>query len=126
MPAAGKLGNPIPAFPPFPPSLEIAARFPHSHTYDDSSYNQSETQNPLPKTVTHVLGYKCYLCSRPDIRAEHYAAVIENHLSQICRPAGIEIVRDQVRGSRAGTAAVIELAARGAVVELAVMAQGEP
>lgn len=23
----------------FPPPLEIAARFPHSHTHDDSSYN---------------------------------------------------------------------------------------
>ena len=29
MPAAGKPGNPNPGFPPFPPSLEIAARFPH-------------------------------------------------------------------------------------------------
>jgi putative transposase len=29
MPAVGKPGNPNPGFPPFPPSLEIAARFPH-------------------------------------------------------------------------------------------------
>ena len=39
MPAAGKPGNPNPGFPPFPPSLEIAARFPHSHIHHDSSYN---------------------------------------------------------------------------------------
>jgi putative transposase len=39
MPAGGKPGNPTAGFPPFPPSLEIAARFPHSHTHDDSSYN---------------------------------------------------------------------------------------
>jgi hypothetical protein len=36
MPADGKPGNPNPGFPPFPPSLEIAGRFPHSHTPDDS------------------------------------------------------------------------------------------
>jgi len=39
MPAVGKPGNPNPGFPPFPPSLEIAARFPHSHIHHDSSYN---------------------------------------------------------------------------------------
>ncbi len=39
MTARGKPGNPTIGFPPFPPSLEIAARFPHSHTHDDSSYN---------------------------------------------------------------------------------------
>jgi putative transposase len=39
MPAAGKPGNPTPGFPLFPPSLEIAARFPHSHIHHDSSYN---------------------------------------------------------------------------------------
>jgi putative transposase len=39
MPAGGKPGNPTAGFPPFPPSLEIAVRFPHSHTHDDSSYN---------------------------------------------------------------------------------------
>ena len=39
MPAGGKPGNPKAGFPPFPPSLEIAERFPHSHRLDDSSYN---------------------------------------------------------------------------------------
>jgi putative transposase len=39
MPARGKPGNPTAGFPPFPPPLEIALRFPHSHTHDDSSYN---------------------------------------------------------------------------------------
>ena len=39
MPDDGKPGNPKAGFPLFPPSLEIAARFPHSHTHDDSSYN---------------------------------------------------------------------------------------
>lgn len=35
MPADGKPGNPKAGFLAFPPSLEIAARFPHSHTLDD-------------------------------------------------------------------------------------------
>jgi hypothetical protein len=64
MPARAKPGNPSPGFPTFPPSLEIAARFPHSHTHDDSSYNQSGTQNRprklLPmssdRSVTYVPG----------------------------------------------------------------------
>ena len=56
MPDRGKPGNPTPGFPPFPPSLEIAARFPHSHTHDDSLIINRETQNRLRKTVTHVLG----------------------------------------------------------------------
>jgi hypothetical protein len=64
MPAREKPGNPTPGFPTFPPSLEIAARFPHSHTHDDSSYNQSGTQNRLRKllpmssdrSVTYVPG----------------------------------------------------------------------
>jgi transposase InsO family protein len=47
MPAGGKPGNPTPGFPIFPPSLEIAARFPHSHTHDDSPYNPQGTQNLL-------------------------------------------------------------------------------
>jgi hypothetical protein len=51
MPAREKPGNPTPGFPPFPPSLEIAARFPHSHTHDHSSYNQSGTQNGLRKVL---------------------------------------------------------------------------
>src|SRR5216683_2083040 len=62
MPAGGKPGNPKAGFPPFPPSLEIAARFPHSHMHDDSPYNQSGTQNAVRKVlpmssdsfVTHV------------------------------------------------------------------------
>ena len=39
MPAGGKPGNPKAGFPPFPPSLEIARRFPHSPTHDHSPYN---------------------------------------------------------------------------------------
>ena len=50
MPDGGKPGNPNPGFPPFPPSLEIAARFPHSHTHD-SSYNHQGTQNRLLKVL---------------------------------------------------------------------------
>jgi transposase InsO family protein len=47
MPAGGKPGNPTPGFPPFPPSLEIAGRFPHSHSPDDSPYNSQGTPNLL-------------------------------------------------------------------------------
>ena len=56
MPAGGKPGNPKPGFPPFPPSLEIAERFPHSHTHHQYSYNPLGTQNHLLKCVTHVPG----------------------------------------------------------------------
>lgn len=38
-------------FHPFPPSLEIAARFPHFHTHDDCSYNQSGNTEPTPKLL---------------------------------------------------------------------------
>jgi hypothetical protein len=35
MTLGGKRGNPNTGFPLFPPSLEIAPRFPHSHRHDD-------------------------------------------------------------------------------------------
>ena len=35
MTGRGKSGNPNPGFPLFPPPLEIAERFPHSHRLDD-------------------------------------------------------------------------------------------
>ena len=38
MPVRGKPGKPKPGFPPFPPPLEIAPRFPHSHSFDDCLY----------------------------------------------------------------------------------------
>src|ERR1700693_2207522 len=59
MPARGKPGNPTAGFPLFPPSLEIAARFPHSHTHDDSSYNPYRDSEPTPQ--------KCYPCPRIEV-----------------------------------------------------------
>ena len=35
MTLGGKRGNPKAGFPLFPPSLEIAPRFPHSHRHDN-------------------------------------------------------------------------------------------
>ena len=40
----GKRGKPNPGFPRFPQPLEIAARFPHSHSPDDESLYQKTTQ----------------------------------------------------------------------------------
>ena len=37
MTGRGKRGKPNPGFPLFPPPLEIAGRFPHSHRLDDES-----------------------------------------------------------------------------------------
>ena len=42
MTGSGKRGKPKPGFPRFPPPLEIAPRFPHSHNPDDDS--------PVPKS----------------------------------------------------------------------------
>jgi hypothetical protein len=64
MPDGGKPGSPRAGFPPFPPSLEIAMRFPHFHTHDESPYNHLGTQNyfqkllPMSsdKSVTYVPG----------------------------------------------------------------------
>ena len=42
MPGGGKRRKPKPGFPRFPPPLEIAPRFPHSHNPDDYS--------PVPKS----------------------------------------------------------------------------
>ena len=38
MTVRGKPGKPKSGFPPFPPPLEIASRFPHSHSFDDCLY----------------------------------------------------------------------------------------
>ena len=38
MTGRGKRGKPNTGFPLFPPPLEIAARFPHSHRLDDESF----------------------------------------------------------------------------------------
>jgi hypothetical protein len=35
MPDGGHRGKPTPGFPPCPPPLEIATRFPHSHSLGD-------------------------------------------------------------------------------------------
>src|SRR5271167_1364992 len=51
MTAGGKPGNPNPGFPPFPPSLEIALRFPHSHSHDSCPYNHQGTRNGLSKVL---------------------------------------------------------------------------
>src|SRR5207248_858276 len=65
MAAGGKPGNPTTGFPPFPPSLEIATRFPHSHTRYDFAYNLPGNSRPnlrkvLPmfpdRSVTYVPG----------------------------------------------------------------------
>src|SRR6266851_3906217 len=65
MAAGGKPGNPTTGFPPFPPSLEIATRFPHSHTRYDFAYNLPGNSKPnlrkvLPmfpdRSVTYVPG----------------------------------------------------------------------
>ncbi len=38
MTVRGKPGKPKSGFPPFPTALEIASRFPHSHSFDDCLY----------------------------------------------------------------------------------------
>jgi hypothetical protein len=45
----GKPGKPTPGFPLFPPTLEIAARFPHSHRLDDLFLYIGEANTPSPK-----------------------------------------------------------------------------
>jgi hypothetical protein len=65
MTVGGKHGNPNGGFPPFPPPLEIATRFPHSHRPDDPAYTHQRRPSILQKTVTHVAGLKCHLCPRP-------------------------------------------------------------
>ena len=42
MTVRGKGGKPTPSFPPFPPPLEIATRFPHSHSAACFSLHQRE------------------------------------------------------------------------------------
>jgi hypothetical protein len=71
MPARGKPGNPTPGFPPFPPPLEIAARFPHFHTHDDSLIinreHRTHSEKLLPmssdRSVTYVPGRSFRLIS---------------------------------------------------------------
>jgi hypothetical protein len=46
MTVPGKPGKPKTGFPLYPPSLEIAARFPHSHRSDDSSYIKVRPKPP--------------------------------------------------------------------------------
>jgi hypothetical protein len=43
MTGGGKPGKPNAGFPSFPPPLEIASRFPHSHSFDDD-YTHSKGQ----------------------------------------------------------------------------------
>src|SRR6185437_5834112 len=45
----GKPGKPTAGFPLFPPTLEIAARFPHSHRLDDWFLYIGEAKTPSPK-----------------------------------------------------------------------------
>lgn len=54
MPGRGKRGKPTPGFPLFPPPLEIAARFPHSHRPDESR-GKVEIQNQDSHFPTAVL-----------------------------------------------------------------------
>jgi hypothetical protein len=51
MTAGGKPGNPKTGFPPFPPSLEIAERFPHFHRLDDSLIIKPERKTLLRKVL---------------------------------------------------------------------------
>jgi transposase InsO family protein len=46
MTVPGKPGKPKTGFPLYPPSLEIAARFPYSHRSDDSSYIKVRPKPP--------------------------------------------------------------------------------
>ena len=55
MPGGGKRGKPNCGFPPFPPPLEIATRFPHSHSPDDrfpvsKKTNSERTRSYPPPT----------------------------------------------------------------------------
>jgi hypothetical protein len=64
MTGGGKPGNPKTGFPPFLSALEIAMRFPHSHTPGGCGYTQLGTKNAsnklfpmsLDKSVTYVPG----------------------------------------------------------------------
>ncbi len=65
MTRGGKREKPETGFPPFPPRLEIAARFPHSHRTTTAVCLYSKRQVALRATVTHVPGLKCYPSPRP-------------------------------------------------------------
>lgn len=45
MTAGGKPGKPNAGFPSFPPPLEIASRFPHSHSSDNYTLIQRSNNN---------------------------------------------------------------------------------
>jgi hypothetical protein len=51
MPGRGKRGKPRSGFPPFPPPLEIAPRFPHSHRLDGDAV--SSGLNPKERSPAH-------------------------------------------------------------------------
>ena len=52
MTARGKPGKPKAGFPSFPPSLEIASRFPHSHIFDDCHTLKCPRSGLLPMSPT--------------------------------------------------------------------------
>ena len=55
----GKPGNPTAGFPPFPPSLEIAARFPHFHRLGDESLVSEIKPQPPNRGKEPLLGPGC-------------------------------------------------------------------
>ncbi len=61
MPRRGKRGKPTAGFPLFPPRLEIALRFPHSHRPNDSGFI-SILRKPTP------VGFgNCHPCPRSKV-----------------------------------------------------------
>ena len=54
MPGCGKAGKPKPGFPSFPPPLEIATRFPHSHRAGDGSLFLFETNRNHTKGAQNL------------------------------------------------------------------------
>src|SRR5271167_3145141 len=56
MTGGGKPGKPKSGFPPFPPPLEIALRFPHSHSFNDSLYIKGEVKAALLRNQQRRVG----------------------------------------------------------------------
>src|ERR1700687_4637930 len=51
----GKRGKPNPGFPPFPQPLEIAARFPHSHSPDyQFSISKKNSRKETPPRIASL------------------------------------------------------------------------
>ena len=75
MTVGGKCGNPKPGFPLFPPPLEIAERFPHSHRPDSSFILTQGGQTPSEK---------CYLCRRAKVLPMSPAAPFPYQHSNVC------------------------------------------